>query len=116
MASNRFFNTAFSLSMVTYPCTMQVVELSKTEATVWLGQSGVKNVANPGHANTLAAVSQRLGVDVRSSAGGRVSLASGDQCLVAQVSFPPSVPRETTEYTDEQLALGKFSFLLVTVG
>lgn len=111
----KYFNTAFSLSMVKSPCDLHVDELSEAEATEWLGQSDVNNVANPNHANTLAAVSQRLDVDVRGAAGGRVLLSSGDQILVAQVSFPPSVPRETTEYTDEQLDLGRFSFVLVNV-
>ena len=112
---NRFFNTAFSLSMVSAPFALTGKELTPEEAAQWLRESDVNNVANPSHANTLAAVSQRLSVDVRNAAGGRVVLTSGDQLLVAQVSFPPTVPRETTEYTDEQLALGRFSFVLVEI-
>ncbi len=110
----KFFNTAFSLSMVVPPFTMTGSELTPDEASKWLKQD-VQNVANPTHANTLDAVSKKLGVDVLDAKGGRVVLNSGDECLVAQVTFPPSVPRETKEYTDEQVALGKFSFVLVKV-
>lgn len=110
-----FFNTAFSLSMIAPPCDLQVEELSDVEARAFLAGQGVANVANPNHANTLSALSQKLGNDVRDAKGGRVALASGDAMLVGQVVFPSDVPRETTEYTDEQLAKGKFSFLLVTV-
>lgn len=113
---DRFFNTAFSLSMVACPFTMAGKELTPEEASKWLKQEGFKNVANPSHANTLDAVSKKLGVDVRDAKGGRVVLKSEDECLVAQVTFPTSVPRETKEYTDEQVALGKFSFILVNVG
>ncbi len=111
----KFFNTAFSLSMVKAPFALSGTELDPKTAAKWLRSGDVNNVANPTHANTLSAVSQRLDVDVRSAAGGRVELKSGDQLLVAQVSFPPTVPRETTEYSDEQLALGKFSFVLVEI-
>ncbi|MBI2595425.1 hypothetical protein HYW46_01675 [Candidatus Daviesbacteria bacterium] len=111
----RFFNTAFSLSMVVPPFSLKGGELTAEQVGQWLREGDVQNVANPSHANTLAAVSQRLGVDVRNAAGGRVVLNPGDQVLVAQVTFPPSVPRETTEYSDEQLALGKFSFVLVEI-
>lgn len=111
-----YFNTAFSLSMLASDCALRVQKgISESAAAVWLRQSDVKNVANPNHGNTLDAVSKRLGVDVRSASGGRVVLSQGDQVLVAQVSFPPDVPRETKEYTDEQVARGRFSFDLVTV-
>lgn len=110
----RYFNTAFSLSMVTAPADLHVEQVAEAEAAAWLGGE-VKNVANPGHANTLAALSQRLGVDVRGAMGGRVVLSASDEILVGQVIFPPDVPRETTEYSDEQLAKGRFSFVLVTI-
>lgn len=115
--ATRFFNTAYSLSMhSTFPVQLDMVELSAEDAAKWLAEGNVNNVANPTHANTLDAVSKKLNVDVKSTAkGGRVILTSGDHMLVAQVTFPPSVPRETKEYTDEQVALGKFTFVLVTV-
>jgi hypothetical protein len=110
----KYFNTAFSLSMVVPPFVISGSELTPAEASKWLNQE-IQNVANPNHANTLDAVSKKLGTGVRDAKGGRVVLSSGDECLVAQVSFPPSVPRETKEYTDEQVALGKFSFVLVKI-
>ena len=113
--AKKLFNTAFSLSMVVPPFVMVGVELTPAEAAEWLMQNDVENVANPTHSNTLDAVSKKVGIDVRVANGGRVVLGKSDECLVAQVVFPPSVPRETKEYTDEQVALGTFSFILVTV-
>lgn len=113
--AQKLFNTAFSLSMVVPPFGMEGIELTPAEAAEWLRQEGVVNAANPTHANTLDAVSKKVGVDMRAAKGGRVVLGKGDGCLVAQVVFPPSVPRETKEYTDEQVALGTFSFILVIV-
>ena len=83
----KYFNTAFSLSMVVPPFSMSGSELTPAEAAKWLNQE-IQNVANPNHANTLDAVSKKLGADVRDAKGGRVVLNSGDECLVAQVSFP----------------------------
>jgi hypothetical protein len=103
-----YFNTAFSLSMLTEPCNVSVEFLNDEEATACFASGKMQNIANPSHANTLAAVSQKLGVDVRDAKGGRVTLNKGDFLLVAQVTFPPDIPRETKEYTDEQLARGTF--------
>ncbi len=111
----KYFNTAFSLSMVTPPVRLDVQPMTEEIAAAELATEDVANVANPGHANTLAALSQRTGVNLRDAKGGRITLKPGDVVIVGQVRFPSSVPRETTEYTDEQLALGTFSFMKVTV-
>lgn len=111
----KYFNTAFSLSMVPFPFHADGEQLTAEKAAEFLA-GNVANVANPSHANTLDAVTKKLGVDVRNAKGGRVKLMKGDQILVAQVTFPPSVPRETKEYTDEQVAQGVFEFDLVTIG
>jgi hypothetical protein len=112
----QYFNTAFSLSMMEEHFLIEGVSTTDSEARKFLKNAGVVNVANPNHANTLAAVSQKLGVDVLTDAtGGRVNLTAGDEMLVAQVVFPLDVPRDTTEYTNEQLAQGKFSFVIVYV-
>lgn len=111
----KYFNTAFSLSMVCPPFTITGRELTLAEAAEWLQSGYVVNVANPTHANTLDAVSRKLGVDVRNGSGDRVVLGSESECLVAQVFFPSSVPRETKEYSEEHIALGRFSFVLLKV-
>lgn len=110
---SKYLNTAFSLSMVKCPFTLTGEELTPEQAASWLQDRQVQNACNPQHANTLDAVSKRLQLDVRAAKGGRVLLQPGDECLVAQVSFPPDVPRETKEYTDEQVARATFSFILV---
>lgn len=111
----KYFNTAYSLSMHKFPFQTNGVELSAAEAAAWLQDGDVSNVANPNHANTLAALTQKLGLSVMDAKGGRVVLEPGDQLLVGQVSFPADVPRETMEYSDEQLAKGRFSFGLISV-
>ncbi len=90
---------------------MEIRTLSENEASKWLS-SGFENAANPMHSNSLQAISQKLNFDVRDAKGGRVSLESGDQCLVAQIS---GIPRETREFSDEEISSAVFIFRLVTV-
>ena len=86
--------------------------VSDSEAGEFLGAGGVANVANPTHGNSLDAISRKLGVDVRVAKGGRISLVAGDECLVAQIS---NIPRETREFSDEEIASARFEFRIVSV-
>ena len=107
---NNYFNTTLGLSML--PDGGVFIETLTAEgAAAWL-RRGFENVANPSHANTLDAVSRHLGVDVRQAKGGRIKLASGDECLVAEIS---GVPRETREFTDAEITAATFTFRLVKV-
>src|SRR3989344_3299513 len=90
-----YFNTTLGISMIP-DGEMTVRTVSPEQAAEDLRGDEVENVANPGHANTLDAVSRRLGVDVRAAKGGRVRLEAGDSCLVAEIS---GVPRGTREFT-----------------
>ena len=106
----RYFNTTLGLSMLP-DGSFSAETLSSEQAAEWF-EGEFENVANPNHANSLDAISRHLEVDVRAAKGGRVSLQSGDECLVAQIS---GVPRETREFTDEEIADASFSFRLVKV-
>jgi hypothetical protein len=104
-----FFNTTFAPSMVK-DGNVNFRTMTVSEAAQLLS-SEFENVANPMHSNTLQAVTQLLNADVTQAKGGRVLLAQGDQVLVAQVS---NIPRETREFSDEEIAAAKFDFRLVT--
>jgi len=106
-----YFNTAFAIGMVP-DGTITVRTVGDEETAEYLRAGVVENVANPAHANTLDAVSRRLGVDVRAAKGGRVSLQSGDEVLVAEIG---NVPRETREFTDAEIAAATFRFRLIKV-
>lgn len=106
----RYFNTTLGLSMLP-DGDFSVRTLTSEEAASWLCQE-FNNVANPSHGNTLDAVSRHLGIDVRDAKGGRVALESGDECLVVQIS---GVPRETREFTDEEIEAATFTFRVVKV-
>ena len=112
-----YFNTAFSLSMLTESATLTVQKNVDTEtARDFLRAGNTRNVANPNHANTLDALTRILGIDVVAGASGaRVTLQPGDQVLVATFTPSRDTPRETREYTDAQVASATFSFDLVTV-
>lgn len=103
----KYFNTTFSGAMLpTGVGLAPVQELSSEKAAAFWSGGDVANVANPTHANTLAAVSQVLGVDATANASGRkVSLQPGDECLVAELENGHKLPRETRQFTDEELAL-----------
>ncbi len=92
----------------------EIKTLTDDEAKAWL-VADFTNAANPAHGNTLQALTQKLGVDLTLAEGTkapRVYLEHGDQCLVAEVS---KIPRETREFTDEEIGVATFRFRLVTV-
>jgi hypothetical protein len=91
---------------------LSVQTIDETAAAEFLRQEGMANVANPTHANSLDAISRRLGVDVRNTRGGRVLLSSGDECLVGEIG---NVPRETREFTDAEIAKATFRFRIIKV-
>lgn len=105
-----YFNTAFAASMVPDGI-VEFRTVSVEEASEML-QGEFANVANPTHAPTLSALSRKLGVNLTQAQGGRVLLSEDDACLVAQIS---GLPRETREFTDEEVAAATFSFRLVTL-
>lgn len=112
----RYFNTTLGLSML--PDGRFFVEaLTWGEARAWLC-GAFENVVNPSHTNSLDAICRHLNVDGRlaekicNAKGGRVILQRGDECLVAQIE---NVPRETREFTDEEVKNASFAFRLVRV-
>lgn len=107
----KYFNTTLGMSMLTDGM-IEVFTVDEAAAADYLRQEGLVNAANPSHANTLDVISRRLGVDVRDAKGGRVTLEAGDSCLVVEIS---NVPRETREFTDEEVAKATFKFRLVAV-
>ena len=111
MTMKRYFNTTLGISML--PDGDLSVETVTEEAAAQYLLGEIENVANPQHSNSLQAITQKLGVDVRNAKGGRVFLASGDSCLVAEIG---GIPRETREFSDEEIAAAKFTFRLVIVG
>lgn len=106
-----FFNTTLGLSMLA-DGSFEVETISTQEAVAFLTENAVENAANPDHSNSLQALTQITGVDVTAAQGGRISLETGDICLVAQIS---GIPRETREFTDEEIAAARFTFRLVKV-
>lgn len=62
----KYFNTTLGLSML-QDGNFSVATVTEESAAGYLAEGDVLNVANPSHANTLDAVSRRLGVDVRSA-------------------------------------------------
>ncbi len=76
--------------------------------------AGVETAFNPSHANTALAVERKTGVRIPlAGKPARVSLGVGDRLLV--VSFVGSLPRETREFTDDELDGVNFVFSLWTV-
>ncbi len=104
----KFFNTALGISMLS-DGEFTIETLLDEEAAKYL-TGEIENVANPMHANSLQAINQKLGVDVLDAKGGRVFLGTGDECLIAQVT---GIPRETREYSDEEIAKAEFVFRLI---
>lgn len=77
--------------------------------------AGVVSCANPTHRATVEEASRRLGVAVPVCEGPapKVRLLEGDRLLVLQVGG--LLPRETREFTAEELGAAELSFQLWTV-
>lgn len=108
-----FFNTTFALSMVTDGLVdIKTVDIHYAKNFLRLPH---KNIANPTHANSLNAISKKIYFDVRQGTGERVTMTSGDVCLVAEIELPKDAPRKTEQYSDEVIAASKFNFRVVHV-
>jgi hypothetical protein len=77
-------------------------------------ETGVETAFNPSHANTARAVERKTGVRIPlARKPERVLLGIGDRLLV--VTPVGSLPRETREFTDDELDRVNFMFSLWTV-
>lgn len=76
--------------------------------------AGVETAFNPAHANTARAVAQKTGVVIPlAEKPFRVALGPGDRLLV--VTLVGTLPRETRQFTDAEMAQVDFHFSLWTV-
>jgi hypothetical protein len=83
----------------------------ETQAVI---ETGVETAFNPGHANTARAVERKTGVTIPiAEKAARIALGVGDRLLI--VSIIGSLPRETREFTDEEIGRVEFKFALWTV-
>jgi hypothetical protein len=111
-----YLNTTQAPSMI--PDGMTQFNTITPQQAAELLLEGFFNVSNPTHANTLIAVSQLLSspdqdlfADIRNAQGGHVTLAQGDQLIAVQVG---NLPRETREFSDEEISNATFTFRLIT--
>ena len=69
---------------------------------------GFVHSGNPGHGNTWHAAAKLCGMpEIGEAKGGRVTLAAGDVLLVAGIR---GLPRETREFSDEEIAQATIVF------
>jgi hypothetical protein len=77
-------------------------------------EAGVETAFNPSHANTARAVERKTGVQIPMAVKPtRVALGIGDRLLV--VTIVGTLPRETREFTDDELDSVNFAFSLWSV-
>jgi hypothetical protein len=77
-------------------------------------ETGVETAFNPSHANTARAVERKTGVRIPlAGKPARVTLGVGDRLLV--VTLAGALPRETREFTDDELDGVNFVFSLWTI-
>lgn len=76
--------------------------LTVEEAREWLSlPDGFIHAGNPQHANTWHAVAKRLDIPAAGKPkGGKIILQPWDTLIVAEIS---GLPRETREFTDEEI-------------
>lgn len=75
---------------------------------------GVVSCVNPAHRATVDAIQARYGLEIAvPERAEKVALAAGDRLLVCTAL---GLPRETREFTDEEIARATFAFSLWSVG
>lgn len=103
-----YLNNALASSMLPDGVGLYPARTASTEGVVELLRQGFTHVGNPSHAPTWKAVAVRLGLPEATEAkGGRLVLQPGDCLVVAEVS---GLPRETREFTAEEIASAKINF------
>lgn len=84
------------------------------EETQAIIRSGVETAFNPAHVNAARAVERKTGVVIpMADRPARIALGVSDRLLV--VTIIGSLPRETREFTEGELAQVDFRFSLWTV-
>lgn len=104
-----YLNNALASSMIPDRVGLRpTFTLSPQSAVALLAEDGFTHAGNPSHAPTWQAVAVRLGLPAAAEArGGRLVLKPGDYLVVAEVS---GLPRETREFTAEEIASAKINF------
>ncbi|GIW59311.1 MAG: hypothetical protein KatS3mg087_0377 [Patescibacteria group bacterium] len=111
MATTTFIGLAIADSMFPAECAVSRRQLTVEEVRD-LAQQAV-SCCNPTHANSLVALRTKHGVEVAvPEKAPRVSLGIGDSVIVMSVR---GLPRETREFTDEEISSATFAFGLWTV-
>lgn len=108
MAKKVYLNNALASSMLPDgvglypPCTISAKEV--------MGElkDGFIHGGNPAHANTWHAAARLIGIpEVGEPKGGRLVLGDEDALIVVEVM---GLPRETREFSDEEIARATFKF------
>lgn len=87
--------------------------LTVEEAKNLLANSDFVHGGNPDHWPTWHAIAAAIGNEkLKEAKGGRLALKEGDKIFVAEVT---GLPRETREFTPEEIAKAKFRLRLATV-
>ena len=113
---SRYINNAIADSMFDATETAQmIIKMSITEAQAkeWLSRWDVWHGGNPSHKNTWDAAAKRLGDSrLANPKGGKLNMIHGDELLVVSLA---GLPRETREFTDEEVSKATMSFSLYVV-
>jgi hypothetical protein len=106
----KYLNNALASSMISDGTGLApVATLSDGQAQDFL-RGGFHHAGNQNHWPTWHAVAARLGVPgVKEAEGGRVLLQPGDELLVTEVA---GLPRETREFTPEEIGAATIRFRL----
>ena len=103
-----YLNNALASSMIPDGIGLRPARPITAMEVVDVLRQGFTHAGNPSHAPTWRAVAVHLGLPEAGEAkGGHVRLLNGDVLVVAEVS---GLPRETREFTEEEIASAKINF------
>lgn len=107
--SKTYIGLAFSAQMLSKKCLIAFDPIAIETICV----DGLVSCANPTHKVSLDALNSRYGINVPvAEKAPKVSLETGDAIIVLQIA---GLPRETREFTAEEVAKASFSAVKFTV-
>ncbi len=107
-----FYCFVFTGSMLDGDCAARRKGLTPEQA-IEIIKEGVVAGYNPNHVATMVAMKQRYGIEVPPPPmAPKIKLQVGDRVLTMEIE---NLPRETREYTQEEVAKATYRFALYTI-
>ena len=108
-----YIGLAFSASMLTGKGNLDFQPINFDDIKTIVNTSKYESCVNPSHKASLDALKIRYGIEIPiPEKAPKIMLESGDTMIVLQIN---GLPRETREFTAEEVAKATFSAIMLSI-